>query len=104
MWKILEQTDVSVQFQRNRHSSQAVYWFLRCLFGKDRENYLPVRMFFKLINWHHNRRIRLLEYIEATANLVIGKDMILYGRKREPPPVAVSPNGAAVSAVPSREQ
>ncbi len=103
MWKILEQTNIDVHFQRNRHSSQAVYWFLRCLFGKDRENYLPVRVFFKLINWHHNRRIKLLEYIEATANLVIGKDMILYGRKRGPAPAAVSPNGAAVGAVRSGE-
>src|SRR5512146_2353221 len=53
--------------------------------------------------WHHNRRIKLLEYIEATANLVIGKDMILYGRKRGPAPAAVSPNGAAVGAVRSGE-
>ena len=41
-----------------------------------------MRTFFKFINWHHNRRIKLLERIEATANLVIGKDMVLYGRKR----------------------
>ncbi len=104
MWKILEQSNVDVRFQRNRHSSQAVYWFLRCLFGKDRENYLPVRTFFKLINWHHNRRIKLLEYIEATANLVIGKDMILYGRKRGPAQAPASPNGAVVAAIHSREQ
>lgn len=82
MWGILEASDMDVSFQRNRHSFQAIYWFLRCLFGKDNENFLPVRTFFKFINWHHNRRIKLLEYIEATANLVIGKDMILYGRKR----------------------
>jgi SAM-dependent methyltransferase len=103
MWKILEQQNIDVQFQRNRHSSQAVYWFLRCLFGKDNENYLPVRVFFKLINWHHNRRIKLLEYVEATANLVIGKDMILYGRKRVPAAGAASPNGVAVPAARSGE-
>lgn len=103
MWKILEQSDVDVSFQRNRHASQAVYWFLRCLFGKDRENYLPVRTCFKLINWHHNRRIKLLEYIEATANLVIGKDMILYGRKRGPAQTAVSSNGATVAAARSHD-
>lgn len=104
MWKILEGQNMDIYFQRNRHSSQAVYWFLRCLFGKDNENFLPVRAFFKLINWHHNRRIKLLEYIEATANLVIGKDMILYGRKRGQPPSAASQNGAgAAQAVRSSE-
>ncbi len=82
MWRILEGQNIDVHFQRNRHAFQALYWFLRCLFGKDNENFPPVRMFFKFINWHHARRIKLLERIEATANLVIGKDMILYGRKR----------------------
>jgi hypothetical protein len=53
-------------------------------------------MFFRFINWHHGRRIKLLERIEATANLVIGKDMILYGRKRAGS--AHSTNGASASA------
>jgi ubiquinone/menaquinone biosynthesis C-methylase UbiE len=82
MWHMLEEQNMDVYFQRNRHSFQAIYWFMRCTFGKDNEDFLPVRMFFKFINWHHNRRIKILEYVEATANLVIGKDMILYGRKR----------------------
>jgi ubiquinone/menaquinone biosynthesis C-methylase UbiE len=82
MWRILEGTGMDVRFQRNRHSFQAIYWFMRCLFGLPRENFLPVKTFFRFINWHHARRIKLLEQIEATANLVIGKDMILYGRKR----------------------
>lgn len=98
MWRILESQHIDVRFQRNRHSVQAVYWFLRCLFGKDNENFLPVRLTFKLINWHHNRRIKLLERIEATANLVIGKDMILYGRKRAAPAAAPSRNGVAAGA------
>jgi SAM-dependent methyltransferase len=83
MRRILEANNIDVFFQRNRHSSQSLYWFLRCIFGLARENFPPVRLTWKLINWHHNRRIKLLEQIEATANLVIGKDLILYGRKRD---------------------
>jgi SAM-dependent methyltransferase len=82
MWRILEGTGVDVHFQRNRHAIQAIYWFLRCTFGLPREGFPPVRAFHRFINWHHARRLKLLERIEATANLVIGKDMILYGRKR----------------------
>lgn len=104
MWKILEATNIEVHFQRNRHAFQAVYWFFRCLFGTNNENFLPVRTFFRFINWYHNRRLKPLEYIEATANLVIGKDMVLYGRKRPGPSETRSRNGAAAaSAIPARE-
>ena len=97
MWRILEGQNIDLEFQRNRHSSQAVYWFIRCLFGIKNENFPPTRMCFRLINWHHNRRIRLLEWMEAVANLVIGKDMILYGHKRAPGEGA-SANGHAPEA------
>jgi SAM-dependent methyltransferase len=80
--RLLEEHGVEIAFERRRHAAQSLYWFLRCVFGLPNENFLPVRFTWKLINWHHNRRIKLLERIEATANLVIGKDLILYGRKR----------------------
>jgi SAM-dependent methyltransferase len=98
MWRIMEETNMDVYFQRNRHAFQAIYWFLRCTFGKDNENFLPVRAFFRFLNSYHNRRIKVLEYVEATANLVIGKDMILYGRKRAPSNGA-EPREAVAAAV-----
>jgi SAM-dependent methyltransferase len=94
MRTLLEQHETDVYFHRNRHAFQAVYWFLRCLFGIDNERFLPVRLFFKFINWHHARRLKLLERIEATANLLIGKDMVLYGRKRSRGGVASVPLAA----------
>ena len=45
---------------------------------------------------------KLLEGIEATANLVIGKDMILYGHKRGVG--ASSPDGHMATAVPASER
>lgn len=72
---------MTVEFQRRRHASQSLYWFLRCIHGLPNENFPPVKLTWKLINVHHNRRIKLLEYIETLASLVIGKDLILYGRK-----------------------
>lgn len=97
MWRILEQTNIDVHFQRNRHAFQAAYWFLRCLFGTNNENFLPVRTFFRFINWYHNRRLKMLERIEATANLVAGKDMVLYGRKRSRPAGAQQPYATAAA-------
>ena len=102
MRRILEGHGMAVRMQRNRHSFQAIYWFLRCVFGLKNESFPPVRFMFRFINWHHARRLALLEYIEATANLVIGKDMILYGRKR-PAGVAPPTTRAAVGAARSSE-
>jgi SAM-dependent methyltransferase len=95
MWRILEGQNFEIHFQRNRHAFQAFYWFLRCLFGTNNENFLPVRTFFRFINWYHGRRLKLLERVEATANLIAGKDMILYGRKRFAPPHQQQPVSAA---------
>ncbi len=102
MRRILEGQNMEIEFQRHRHSFQAIYWFLRCLFGKDNEGFLPVRAFQKFINWHHARRIKLLERVEATANLIIGKDMILYGHKRAA--ITPSQNGRAMAPATTGQQ
>ena len=66
---------------RHRHAFQSIYWFLRCLFAKDRQAALLPRAMFRFINWYHGARPPLLERVEAVANLIIGKDLTLYGRK-----------------------
>ena len=76
---------MQVEFERRRHSSQSFYWFLRCIHGLPNENFPPVRLTWKLINVHHNRRFKLLEYLETVANLVIGKDLVHYGHKAPSP-------------------
>lgn len=66
---------------RHRHAFQAIYWFLRCTFGKDHETRLVPRAMFRFNSWYHASRSPLIERIEAVANLIIGKDMTMYGRK-----------------------
>jgi SAM-dependent methyltransferase len=85
MRKILEESGMTVEFERRRHASQSLYWFLRCIHGLPNENFPPVRLTWKLINIHHNRRIKALEYVETVASLIIGKDLIHYGHKRALP-------------------
>lgn len=96
--RLLEQRNMEVLLKRNRHSFQAMYWFLRCAFGLKNERFPPVHAAFKFINWYHARRDRFLERIEATANLVAGKDMVLYGRKR-PAPAPVQRDATAAAAL-----
>jgi hypothetical protein len=94
---MLEQHGMAVAFERRRHASQSLYWFLRCIHGLPNENFPPVRLTWKLINVHHNRRIKLLEYIETIASLVIGKDLIFYGTRAEPG--SGLPNNAALAGL-----
>lgn len=81
MAQYLREQGFDLHTTRYRHAFQSVYWFLRCTFGKDNEVRLLPRTMFRFINWYHGTRLPLLERIEAVANLVIGKDMILYSKK-----------------------
>ena len=81
MARYLREHGFDLHTVRYRHAFQAVYWFLRCAFGKGNENKLLPRTMLRFINWYHRTRPPLLERVEATGNLVIGKDMIHYTRK-----------------------
>jgi hypothetical protein len=82
MWRMLEERGLQLRLQRRRHSFQTVYWFVRCVFGKDNDYFPLTRFLTRFINWYHNRRrVRPLEYVESVLDLVLGKDTILYGTK-----------------------
>jgi SAM-dependent methyltransferase len=101
MARYLSEEGFEVQLTRYRHAFQAFYWFLRCTFGKDNEQSLVPRTVWRFINWYHNTRPALIERIEAVANLVAGKDMILYTRK---PGIARAGAGARdADTAPARE-
>ena len=84
---------------RYRHALQAIYWFLRCTFGKDNEQSLLPRTMARFINWYHSKRPRRIEEMEAVANLLIGKDMIMYSRR----PAAPGGDSHQPSQRPARE-
>jgi SAM-dependent methyltransferase len=93
MWDYLTQHGFELYKTRYRHAFQAFYWFLRCTFGKDNDRAFLPRMTFRFINWYHKARPRLFERVEAAANLIAGKDMIIYGRK----PAAHERNGVGAA-------
>ena len=77
----LKDQGFEIHTTRHRHAFQAIYWGLRCNFGKNQENRLLPRLMFRFLSWYHETRPRKIELIEAVANLIIGKDMIHYGNK-----------------------
>ena len=93
MARYLREHGFDLHTTRYRHAFQAIYWFLRCTFGKDNERRFLPRTMFRFINWYHAARPRVVERLEAIANLIIGKDMVLYSRK----PASVNAQEAASS-------
>ena len=81
MAQMLSEGGLELYAQRLRHAIQTVYWFLRCSFGINNESFFISRYFQKFVQWHYRRRVRLLEYLEASTNFAFGKDLILYGKK-----------------------
>jgi ubiquinone/menaquinone biosynthesis C-methylase UbiE len=84
MAEALGESGLEIYAQRMRHTIQTIYWFFRCTFGIDDTDRFVTRYFQRFVQWHYRRRLRSLEYLEALANLVLGKDLVLYARK---PPV-----------------
>jgi ubiquinone/menaquinone biosynthesis C-methylase UbiE len=95
MQQYLTNQGFHIRAVRYRHAFQSIYWFLRCTFGKNNENKLLPRSMFRFINWYHRSRPRLMERVEATLNLIAGKDMVHYGHK---------PEGASLNGARSREE
>ena len=81
MARMLSESGLELYAQRLRHTIQTAYWFIRCTFGIDNPDFIVTRYLQKFVQWHYRRRVRLLEYLEAFANFVFGKDLILYGKK-----------------------
>ena len=78
---MLSEGGLELYAQRLRHAIQTAYWFLRCSFGIDNEDFFVSRYFQKFVQWPCRRRVGLLERLEAFTNLAFGKDLILYGKK-----------------------
>jgi SAM-dependent methyltransferase len=77
----LREGGLEVYAERRRHSIQSFYWFLRCAFGVNNENFFITKYLNKVLQVHYWLRLRSLEYVESFVDLVLGKDLILYGRK-----------------------
>ncbi|MEM1432523.1 MAG: class I SAM-dependent methyltransferase [Pseudomonadota bacterium] len=66
---------------RRRHHAHALhspYWWLQCLFWKDRERHPLVRAYHRFLVWDLLQRPWLTRLLEAVLNPVLGKSLVLY--------------------------
>jgi ubiquinone/menaquinone biosynthesis C-methylase UbiE len=75
------------------HGLHSPYWWLKCAVGVHDDEHPAVRGYHQLLVWDIMRKPPLTRLTEAALNPVIGKSLVIYGRKEEKP---IIPNGRVV--------
>ena len=63
------------------HALHSPYWWLKCAIGMDNEEFLPVKLYHKLLVWDLMSRPALTRWAEAALNPFIGKSVVFYAVK-----------------------
>ncbi|WP_075184878.1 class I SAM-dependent methyltransferase [Teredinibacter haidensis] len=64
------------------HALHVPYWWLRCLFWKQGETFLPVRLYHRLLVWDLFNKPWLTQTLDKWLNPVMGKSLVLYFTKK----------------------
>ncbi|WP_051765005.1 class I SAM-dependent methyltransferase [Streptomyces sp. NRRL F-5135] len=86
------------------HALHAPYWWLKCAFGVDNDQALPVRAYHKLLVWDIMKKPLATRVAEQLLNPVVGKSFVAYATKPHlPSPVPpAAPSVPAASAPDAR--
>lgn len=77
----LRRAGLRPQAQHHAHALHSPYWWLRCLYGPQRDDPLPVRLYHRVLVWDMFRRPALTRGLERVLDPVLGKSLVLYARK-----------------------
>jgi SAM-dependent methyltransferase len=67
--------------QHHAHALHSPYWWIRCAFGPQRDDPLPVRLYHRLLVWDMFQRPALTRRLEKALDPMLGKSLVLYARK-----------------------
>lgn len=81
--RLMEETGVRFRGRHFAHGIHSPYWWLKCLFGPDRENAWPVKRYHDLLVWDIMKKPRLTRTIDRWLTPIIGKSLVLYFQKPE---------------------
>ncbi|WP_096087015.1 class I SAM-dependent methyltransferase [Agaribacterium haliotis] len=83
----LEQAIQQRKFQKLRkhkaHALHSPYWWLRCLFWRQGEDFLLCRLYHKILVWDLLKRPLLTRSLEKLLNPVLGKSQVSYFIKHD---------------------
>lgn len=79
--KMIERGGYDIVGTHYAHALHSPYWWLKCLFGLDNEDALPVKLYHQFLVWDLMQRPWLTRAMESALNPVIGKSVVFYAVK-----------------------
>ncbi len=80
----IEQLGFSHYHRHWAHALHAPFWWLQCLFWKNREDNWLVRQYHRLLVWDLMEQPSLTRILEKLMNPLMGKSVVMYFRKGTP--------------------
>lgn len=77
----LEEAGLLMRGSHHAHALHSPYWWLKCAFGVDNADALPVRKYHDLLAYQIVNQPRWLNRVEQTLNPVMGKSLVVYTEK-----------------------
>ncbi len=93
--ELLNACGLKITGSNRRHSLHTPYWFLKCLFGLDRENALLPRAYHRFLRWVENNSSPIFKFLEKMFDPLFGKSLVFYALKEEDPAVGAAGTRAA---------
>ncbi len=78
---ILRDSGFDVFNIHHEHALHVPYWFLRCLFGINREQAFIPSLYHKFLVWDIETGAKPVRFLENALNPTFGKSVVLYARK-----------------------
>lgn len=82
----LRRAGLHPQSQHHAHALHTPYWWLRCLYGPQRDDPRPVRLYHRLLVWDMLARPMLTRGVERALNPLLGKSLVVYATLADSPP------------------
>jgi len=83
---LITASTIKLQGRHYAHSLHVPYWWLKCLLGLDRTDLFLVNVYHRFLVWDMMQHPRATRFLERLLNSVMGKSLVVYGKKIIPNP------------------
>ncbi len=97
----LERAGVAVNGSHRAHALHSPYWWIRCAGGVDRPDRFLARRYHRFLVWELTHRPRWTQALDRTLNPVLGKSVVVYGKKGAHAPAERDDHTHSASRVPA---
>jgi SAM-dependent methyltransferase len=77
----IERQGFEAYFRHGAHALHTIYWWLQCLFWKNRERNGLIRQYHRFLVWDMMRHPAFTQTLERLLNPFLGKSVVMYFRK-----------------------